>query len=202
MWLLSLFIGATVFGAGVTLVDMIGGLGDGDGDSDSDSDGADDGDFGDGDDGGEEGSVAGHDAKRRGNPFMAFLSAMRNVVYFCLGFGPVGWFATATNMPLLETLAWSGAGGVVVLVLVRLLRGVLRQELNSEIKDSDLLMETGEVTVSIQPGAMGKVRLTVGGSYVDRFAKSRDEEALVPGTKIRVTDIDDDSIVVEKERSS
>lgn len=208
-WLLSIYIAATVFGVGVTALDMLGLIGEQDADADGDADfdaGVDsDGDFdaedvGDGDyaDGAdEEGSVAGHDVRQKRNPILRLLQAMRNLVYFSLGFGPTGWFAIATGEPITATLAWSGGVGVVVLGGARLLRRLLRSELSSDIKESDLLMERGTVTVTVVPGQLGRVRVSIGGAYVDRYARAKSEETLTPGTQVRVVDIGDDCVYVE-----
>ena len=235
-WLLSLYIGATVFGVGVTLIDFLGLLGDQEGDADDggaeaadadsgaieadfDSDGADggfgadtdadaDGDAGelaDADEAGdveEVGSVAGHDVRQRRNIVLRFMTALRSLVYFALGFGPVGWFALATGQSTLTSLAYAAPVGGVVLLGARWLRRILRSELTSEIKESDLLMEKGTVTVTINPGQLGRVRVTVGGAYVDRYARVRElTEPLRPGDPVRVVEVSDECVFVERESS-
>lgn len=229
--LLSVFIAATIFGVGVTVLDLFGALGGREGGEEIGDDGADGDDGGgteieaggdDADAGGDdadgeapevegeiedtegegesEPAVLGHDVRRRRNPILAILSAMRNVVYFSLGFGPVGWFAVATGETAVASLLWSAPVGVVVLVGARLIRRLLRSELSSDVKESDLLLERGKVTVGIRPGALGKVRVELAGTYVDRYAKSTEgTPALRPGEPIRVVDLDDGFIIVEPE---
>ncbi len=213
-WLLSLYIGATVFGVGVTLIDFLGLLGDQEGDADDggaealDSDGdaieadldADsDGDAGDVEEGG---SVAGHDIRRRRSIILRIMTALRSLVYFSLGFGPVGWFALSTGQSTAMSLAYAAPVGGVVLLGARLLRRVLRSELTSEIKESDLLMEKGTVTVTVNPGQLGRVRVTVGGAYADRYARGKDlEEPLRPGELVRVVEVSDECVYVERESS-
>lgn len=226
-WLLSLYIGATVFGVGVTVIDFLGLLGDQDADADGvgddagdgDADGADgfdvdadldgdadfDADAGDADDGGgdgEPGSMAGHDVRRRRSVVMWMMTGLRSLVYFALGFGPVGWFALGTGQSTLTSVAYAAPVGAVVMIGARLLRRVLRSELTSEIKESDLLMERGAVTVTINPGQLGRVRVKIGGAYVDRYARVKDlTEPLRPGESIRVIDVSDECVYVERESS-
>jgi membrane protein implicated in regulation of membrane protease activity len=235
-WLLSLYIGATVFGVGVTLIDFLGLLGDQEDDADDggaealDSDGgaieadfdvdAGDADFdGDADadfDGGagepaeaddagdveEAGSDAGHDIRRRRSIILRIMTGLRSLVYFALGFGPVGWFALSTGQSTMMSLAYAAPVGGVVLLGARLLRRVLRSELTSEIKESDLLMEKGTVTVTVNPGQLGRVRVTVGGAYADRYARGKDtEEPLRPGELVRVVEVSDECVYVERESS-
>ena len=226
-WLLSLYIGVTVFGVGVTVLDMIGALG-GDQDADGgeidtgdtdgfdtdggDADGVDADGLGEADGGddldadGEMGSgdhqpaVLGHDRRRSGGALIRFMGFLRNIVYFSLGFGPVGWFAVATGETTGATLAWSAGSGVLILFGARVLRRILRSELTSDFKETDLLMETGTVTVTINPGQIGRVRLTVGGAYVDRYARIEElDKAITPGTRVRVTDLGGDALIVEPE---
>ena len=221
-WLLSVYIGATVFGVGVTLIDMLGLLGDhGDGHSGdhfgdhadaadgtpSDGSGSDssaapahDSHEGQGEPVVHSGSVAGHDAPERPNFMLGLLSALRNVIYFCLGFGPIGWFALSTSGSAIASLAWSVPIGGVALIGTRVLRRFMRRDLNSEISTSELLMERGVITVSIAPGELGKVRAKLGDLYVERFARATAAEASIRvGSTVRITEVTDDCVYVEEE---
>ncbi|MFP4375920.1 MAG: hypothetical protein ACLFP4_02650 [Spirochaetales bacterium] len=200
-WLLSLYIGATVFGAGITLIDLMGVLGGEQADGEADADGEIDGDADAADDAGGEHppSVLGHDRRRPGDRILALLSLLRTLVYFCLGFGPVGWFAVATGEALGATLAWSFGAGVVVLIGAKILRRLLRSELSSSIKESDLLFERGSITVTIMPGRLGKARIKLGNAYIDRYARATDAEArITTGTEVQVVELGPDGIVVEE----
>ncbi len=242
-WLLSLYIGATVLGAGVTIIDLLGLIGSHSDDAGSsgghDGDQADgdqaDGDQVDGDISGgsghddisadtttdvaniaghesghdafahpsthdHEGSLAGMDRPEKRSFVLASLTLVRSLVYFCLGFGPVGWFALATTARVGESLAWSVPVGVLTVVGTRALRRLMRRELNSEVQTSELLLERGVVTVSIGRAQMGKVRVRLGDIYVERFARSVDpERSIGVGTAVRVTDVSDECIFVGPE---
>jgi membrane protein implicated in regulation of membrane protease activity len=212
----ALYIAATVFGAGVTVVDMLGVLGsqageegDGEGgDDEGDDVGDEEGDGGEEDVEGEAGddtghpSVVAHDLRSRNAQrwIVRGLTALRTLVYFSLGFGPVGWFAFARYSTAATTLLWSVPSGMVVMVGARLLRRLMRRELDSQVSASEMLMEKGEVTVTIPEGQMGKVRVSVGGTYVDRYARSKGPERIAVGTTVRVVDVGDECIYVEAER--
>ena len=237
-WLLSLYIATTVFGVGVTLVDLLGGFGarsedtsDGEassGDEASGEDGGDEGTAGEDtdaegaeEDGVEEGgeqeaeadeaavgdaervSVVAHDRRQRGNAVIRILSVARSFVYFSLGFGPVGLFATLRGESVGVGLAWSIPVGAAVMIGTRLLRKVLRQEIDSQFKGEDFIMERGKVIVSIGRGQIGKVRIHVGGTYADRYAKAKNDEEDIPaGANVRVADVTDEYLYVEKEDAS
>ncbi len=237
-WLLSLYIATTVFGVGVTFVDLLGGFGartedtsdgeasggdDGTGGDeaaagdDTDAEGADDSGEADDESGGEqeaepdEGavgdaervSVVAHDRRQRGNAVIRILSVARSVVYFSLGFGPVGLFATLRGEGVGVGLAWSIPVGVAVMIGTRLLRKVLRQEIDSQFRGEDFIMERGKVLVSIGRGQIGKVRINVGGTYADRYAKAKNSEEDIPaGASVRVVDVTDEYIYIEREDES
>ena len=224
-WIVATYIAATVFGVGVTLADMFGifantvtgGSDDaddadddfeaeGDGDFDSDSEGDDtDGDEGEDGDQAEVGnsgraSSIAHDTQRKRNPVLTLMFLLRSFVYFCLGFGPVGLFATTQYSTTGATLAWSLPVGVVTMVIARVIRKLLKKDLTSEIRKEDLLMEKGTVIVSIGKGEMGKVRVSIGGIYSDQFAKASDPEATFSvGTEIRVVEATEEFVLVEPE---
>jgi membrane protein implicated in regulation of membrane protease activity len=252
--LLSLYIGCTIFGVGVTIIDILGILGDlfhegeagseggdgidhgdhgdahdalsGDHGGDYDTHGADhggdhDADIGgevdlntdhDGDAGdhagesenveqhGEKGSVASHEHYQERHYLLRLLSLVRSLVHFSFGFGPVGWFALATGRGVAGSLAWSVPVGAIAMIGGRLLRQIQRSELDSQLKIEDLIMERGEVLVSIGRGQMGKVRVRLEGTYAERFARARNPEETFPvGSKIRIVDVSDECVYVEEE---
>lgn len=228
-WLLSVYIGAAVFGVGVTLVDLLGLFGGHEGDNTDSSGHEADGHFDDGpggsetDNGGdappeldgvaETGtdhdfgdqnenveSITGHDRPERRSYVLRLLTIVRSIIYFCLGFGPVGWFALASSGSAATSLYWSVPVGVVALFGTRALRRFMRRELNSEIGTSELLMERGVVTVSIGAGELGRVRIKLGDVYVERFARAASSQtAIHAGTSVRVTDVSDECVYVEEE---
>jgi len=255
--LLSLYIACTIFGVGVTIIDMLGVLGDffhegedgadgGDdaGDGDDGGDGHDGGNFGDdggdfgddggdsgddggdfGDDGGdsgddgsegdegengeeaedggeqgEKGSLVSHEHYRQRHFSLRVLSIARSLVHFSFGFGPVGWFALATGRSTASSLAWSVPIGVVALAGGRVLRRIQRSELDSQFTAEDMIMERGEVLVSIGKGQMGKVRILMEGTYTERFARAKNpEESFRTGSSIRVVDVSDECVYVEED---
>jgi membrane protein implicated in regulation of membrane protease activity len=149
---------------------------------------------------GERASVVGHERESRRSLTLSLLSLLRSVVYFCLGFGPVGVFALLTGGTLAFSLLWSVPVGVVVMVGTRLVRRLMRRNLDSQLRTEDFLLEKGVVTVSIGKGQMGKVRVLVGGIYAERFARAQDPQESIPvGTRVRVVDATDECVYVEVE---
>ena len=202
--LYAVYIGTGIFGLGITVIDLLGLIGDNDSegadsasefDGDADIDAEADIDIEGGDD---SGSIAGHDIVPKGNSLLRILSAIRSLIYFCLGFGPTGFAALLMKKTAGESLLWGGAIGLIALFGARAIRRIMKKDLNSEIRSEDALMETGIVTVGIGENEIGKVRLTIGGSYVERFAKCADKDrAIAKDTKVRVIDADEEYIYVE-----
>ncbi len=195
-WIRSLYIAASIFGVGITIADLIGAF------SSLTEGGADAGNGGDdGETGGDEhSSVLAHDLRRGPGIALRLMTALRSIVYFAVVFGPVGWFATTQYARPLASLAWSVPVGLGVMISARILRKLFRKDLSSDIKPTDLLMETGIVTVSIGAGEMGKARVVVGGTYVDRFAQAHNpNDEIRVGTRIRVVDVTDECVYVEEE---
>ncbi|MFP4364967.1 MAG: hypothetical protein ACLFR1_13980 [Spirochaetia bacterium] len=208
-FLFPIYITAAVFGVGVTLIDLIGGIGDDSGDSDTeadvdfdseidtDGDGADDGDA-EMEDG--YGSVVAHDNKQKGNIILSFMFHLRNIIYFSMGFGPVGVFAVISGTEHLTSLYWSVPAGIASLAIARILKRLFRTELDSAVHDEDLLMARAKVIVPILPGEMGKVRILAGSAYTDRYARAKNKnEKIAKNTDVRVTDFTDECLVVEQE---
>ena len=236
MSLTSIYIASTIFGAGVTVIDMLGILGDLFHESGGAHDAGSHGDHGDhdgahGDHGGfhgdhagahgdhgdaagsehagehaeglthaDKGSAAAHETYSERNVLGQILSIARSVVHFSLGFGPVGLFAVATGRGTLASLAWSVPVGVVAMIGGRLLRQLQRQRLDSQLSDADMIMERGEVLVSIGKGQIGKVRLLVEGVYAERYARAHDPAKSLPvGASVRVVDVSEECVYVEEE---
>jgi membrane protein implicated in regulation of membrane protease activity len=191
-WLISLYIGATIFGAGVTLLDILGFLGEK----------SDEGEIEAEVETGEESeseSLLSPDTQKRKNVLLRFFSFIRNGVYFSLGFGPIGWLAVQQGLSPFKSLIWSVPAGLVIMLAVRILKSFMKQELDSQIRDEDLLMEKGKVIVTIGMGEMGKVRIEVNGTYVDRYARCSDPEEIIPvGEPVRVAEITRECVYVDR----
>ena len=97
-------------------------------------------------------------------------------------------------------MAWSVPVGVVAMIGGRLLRQLQRQRLDSQLTDADMIMERGEVLVSIGKGQIGKVRLLVEGVYAERYARAHDSAKSLPvGASVRVVDVSEECVYVEEE---
>ncbi len=115
------------------------------------------------------------------------LFALRMLVYFCAGFGPMGLIATLRGESLESSLMWAVPAGLVVMLCVWSILRFQQREYDSSIEDSELVGREGIVTVAIYPGEFGRVRIPFSQLTCERYARSPDESVLAKGTRIRVT---------------
>ena len=222
-----LFSTLTVFGIGITVIDLFGvfdqsaagedgyGLGDS-----ADAVGAADSGEGSADDDanpdapyGDRGSwvVSGPPGSRPGNRMTTgrgadhgtlavarLVGTLRSVVYFSLGAGPTGLFALLTGVGGTASLAWSAGAGVFIALLTRTLRAFVRRDLDSSIKPEEFLMDQAVISVPVSPGSMGKAIVSRYGRDTELYVRCKDHSrALAKGEAVRIVDLDDDCYWVE-----
>ncbi len=222
----QLFIAATIFSVGVVAVDMLGLLG-GDGgeaaEAGGDS-GGDSGEFGElgeaGDvsDGGEAAGVdngevdwapdsgeefgpgdthTGH-LGDQGSPVLSALTYLRMFVYFCLGFGPVGWFAMAGGRnPAIALLLAAAVGSLAVFIAQAFFR-FQRSDTDSTVRSNELLRQQATVLVGLSDTTLGRVRVQLGMSILEPYARAAHEGAsFQKGDTVRIVQVTDDCVYVE-----
>lgn len=226
-FLSSLYIASAVFGVGVLILDFIGLLGgqndhsgtqdaafDGGGDeggdagaedADTSADQADaeasqadsDEDTGDQD----QADHAGHaSVDARGVLVLSGLRHLRSLVYFCVGFGPVGLLALWKGYWPPVSLLWSIPAGLGSVFVVRRILRFQTKDTDSSLRPEDLLMRRATVLVSLSKGSMGKVRVEVGMGVSEQYAlPEHDEEHFEKGDTVYVASVSDTCIYVESE---
>ena len=219
---LQLFIATTVFSVGVVALDFLGLLGHhGDHDFDpgaghlegADLDGGhfdgadldpgdgglhdlgshdtDGGDHGHGDD-----TLSGH-SQPSAAPILSVLSYLRLMVYFCLGFGPVGWVGIATGRGALRSMGMAIPVGLASLLLAQAFFRFQRRDTDSQLSRGDLLSQRATVLVPLDYKNMGKVRIQVGLSITERYALAANPEArFEKGDTVQITKVTDECVFV------
>lgn len=224
-WLKTLYITLTILGVGITLMDLLGIFSShDDGDFDSDAGFHDDGgdahgdidsggghhvdvdsgadghsaDSHDGDDSSDSGKVISPNQEHHGSWVLRIYSLLRMIIYFSMGFGPMGWMALNQYGSSIRSLLWSVPSGIIVLIGVKILRKIMKKELDSEIKDEELLMENGKVIVSIPAKQIGKVRVFYNGTQQDRYARGENDQAVAVGAPVVVIEVNEECIIVRE----
>lgn len=186
-WLHGFYIFTAIFGIGVTAVDMLGLFGDEGGDSDGDT-AADT----------EMPGVAGE-----ASPFLSILRYLRTGVYFCLGFGPLGIVAELLGTSMLGSLAWAIPGGIVSAALARLFFRFQQHDVDSSIREADLLLERARVIVPLSHTHMGKVRIQMGQVIVERYALAEETwETFRTDDLVEIVRVTDDCVYVGRAEPS
>lgn len=213
--LTQLFIGATIFSVGVVALDFLGIFGDGDSShagepsdtgADFDAGGLDDGGIDDGGMGSidDAGGLDGHagDAESGhlggGSPVLSVLSYLRLFVYFCLGFGPVGWASMATGRSAASSLLLATVVGVIAVFIAQAFFRLQRSSTDSSVRDSELMLQQATVIVPLNHTDMGRVRLQMGMSIMEPYALAAHEgDSFAKGDTVRVSRVANDCVYVE-----
>lgn len=205
----QIFVAATVFSAGVVVLDLLGVLGGHAGDAghlDGDATPAFDhaGDGGAGADG-SHGDGAGHDHGHAADqaqvghaaPILSVLTYLRLLVYFCLGFGPTGWVSMATGRGPLLSLGLAVPVGLAALFLAQAFFRFQRRDTDSQIGREELLTAEATVVVPLNHATMGKVRIKSGMNVTDRFALAAEAgKQFAKGEPVRIVRVTDECVYV------
>ena len=144
-----------------------------------------------GDVGGDHGDV-GHE----GGP--GFFSA-RIMSSFLTAFGVGGMVARYYGLSHPAAAGCGVVAGAAMSGLVYQFAKVLySQQASSEVKMTQLVGRTGEVTVGIPQDGMGQVTLEYGGERTTQIARSVDGGAIPPGAAVVIKALRGDSIIVER----
>ena len=201
----AIYIGSTVFSVGITIIDFLGLLGgsqdsgegdggdiEGGGEIDSDDLAADSDHTGEP----ESSHVSHHD----GVAALSVLTYLRSFVYFCLGFGPTGWFAMATGRGASVSLLWALPAGVIAFIVARAFFRFQRSDTDSSLHSEELLFQRATVVVPLSHETMGKVRVQVGMDVTEQYALAADPEAQFgKGDTVWITNMTDECVYVEDE---
>ena len=197
--LFILFLTLTVFGAGVTIIDFLG-IMDNKGENDSSDDAQGDAA------GARQGSNLVHDREnnfsndrektggKSGIKIAArFMNLLRSAVYFSLGFGPTGLFANFTGLSRTTGLIWAVAAGAAMIILARLLKKIIRRDLDSSISPDELLQEKGILLLPLEGENISKAAIRQYGREIEIYVRCSDKNSKLPkGKEIIIEDFDND----------
>jgi len=192
--LFTLYIALAVFGIGVTIVDFLG-IMDQAGDSgDSGGDSSDSGASAAKAHGSYLGPGAKAPAEKHGiRALTALIGLLRSAVYFSLGFGPTGIFATLIGLSPTASLVWASGIGAGVMVLARLLKRFIRRDLDSSIKPDELLHEKGVLLLPLEGESISKAVVKQFGRETRVYVRcSQAGVKLSKGQEVIIVDHDDD----------
>jgi hypothetical protein len=185
-WLHGLYLFMTVFSVGVIAVDMLGLFGTGESESDTGDASADH-------------TSADHTSAGAAGSLLSMLRYVRIGTYFALGVGPVGLVAEWTGASVLGSLAWAVPGGVISAYLARLFFRFQQHDVNSQVLESELLLERAQIIVPLSSTNMGKVRIKMGQLVMERYALAEDEwETFTVDDQAEIVRVTDECVYVRR----
>jgi membrane protein implicated in regulation of membrane protease activity len=146
------------------------------------------------------GDVAGHDIDGHGEVHagVSFFST-RILSVFITAFGGFGAIGINLGHGIGVSTAFGLAGGLFFGGIIYLFATFLyRQQASSDIRTSDLVGCTAQVTVAIPQGGVGQVRMIMGESVVEKIARAQDGREIPAGTLVKIEAIAGEDILVRR----
>jgi membrane protein implicated in regulation of membrane protease activity len=127
--------------------------------------------------------------------------SIRGVTAFFLGFGWTGVICTKAGMDLPLTLVLAVvAGGILMFAIFLLMLSFLRMQSSGTLNYDNAIGQTATVYVTIPPARKGggQIETMIQGRLITAEALQTGDEALAPGTKVRVIEkIGSSTLIVE-----
>ena len=138
----------------------------------------------------------GHDAGGHGGP--SILSS-RVVSGFVTAFGGFGAIGIRLGYGVGLSTAMGFGGGFVFAALVYFFTWFLfSQQASSLVEVKDLKGATAEVSVAIPPQGIGQVRCTMGGSVIEKIARSTDGGGIAANTSVKIEEVVGETLIVRR----
>ncbi|WP_165024665.1 MULTISPECIES: NfeD family protein [unclassified Dysgonomonas] len=148
-------------------------------------------------------SDSGVDAEFEGNldsvdhPFQLF--SLRNLINFFLGFGWTGvsLYGVIGSNVLLGAIALV-VGMIFIAIFFLVMKSLMRLAEDNSFNIDDTIDKTAEVYTTIPAGksGKGKVSISVKGAMHELEAVTSNEEALRPGTLVKITGVNNNILIV------
>lgn len=121
----------------------------------------------------------------------------RIMASFLTAFGVGGVVARYYNLPHPAASGVGVASGIVLSGIVyQFAKFLYSQQASSDVRMTDLVGRSAEVSVAIPEGGIGQIALTFGGERSEHIARSADGQALFRGAEVVITGLRGDSVVV------
>jgi membrane protein implicated in regulation of membrane protease activity len=100
---------------------------------------------------------------------------------------------------VLGSLAWAVPGGIVAALLARAFFRFQQQDVDSSVRDEELLFERARVIAPISSKNMGKVRVRLAQAVVERYALAEDAgEAFRTDEVVEIVRVEEDCVYVRR----
>jgi hypothetical protein len=146
------------------------------------------------------GDLGGHDIGAHGEVHggVSFFST-RVLSVFVTAFGGFGAIGTNLGYSTGVSTVMGLGGGVLFGGMIYLFASFLfSQQASSDIRMSELVGGTAQVTVAIPKGGVGQVRMTMGESAVEKIARAHDGGEISVGTLVKIDSVEGEAILVRR----
>jgi membrane protein implicated in regulation of membrane protease activity len=149
------------------------------------------------------GDIGGHDADFHGDVHGDIhgvsVFSTRILSVFITAFGGFGAIGVHLGYRTEISTAIGLLGGVVFGTLIYLFASFLySQQASSDIRVSELVGRTAQVTVAIPQNGLGQVRCSLGESIVDKIARTEDGGAVPANTSVTIKSVVGETVLVQR----
>ena len=111
----------------------------------------------------------------------------------------MGLFALQVGSGVLDSTLWAVPSGLISMLLARQFFRFQQRDVDSTVLAKELFYARAVVTGPIARGEMGRVRVLLGQSTVDRYARAEQPEAeYAKGESVYIVRIKDDCVYVDR----
>lgn len=129
---------------------------------------------------------------------LTWIKYMRWSVYFCLGFGPVGWISMAAGRSAGWALMVAALAGVATVALAQVFFRFRPSDTGAVPSPEEMMWEQATVTIPLSHTRLGRVRLTQGMIVQEPFALAVAEGVeFRTGDQVRIVRVTDKCVYVE-----
>jgi hypothetical protein len=154
--------------------------------------------FADGHDSADQGHEAAALSHQGDVAILGGIKYMRWSVYFCLGFGPVGWISMAAGRSAGWSFVIAALAGVASVALAQLFFRLRPADTGALPPADEMLWERATVTIPLTHARLGRVRVTVGMTVHEPFALAVAEGVeFHTGDSVRIVRVTDACVYVE-----
>ena len=149
------------------------------------------------------GDLGGHDADLHGDVHgdvhgVSFFST-RVLSVFVTAFGGFGAIGIHLGYRIEVATAVGLVGGVIFGGLIYLFASFLySQQASSDIRVSELIGRTAQVSVAVPKGGVGQIRCALGESVVEKIAQAQDGGEIPLNTSVKIEAVLGDTVVVRR----
>lgn len=146
------------------------------------------------------GDIGGHDfhGDLHGDHGVSFFST-RVLSVFITAFGGFGAIATHLGYRIEVSTGIGLVGGAIFGTLIYLFASFLySQQASSDIRVSELVGHTAQVSVAIPSNGVGQIRCSLGESIVEKIARAQDGDAIPAHTLVKIESIVGETVLVRR----